>query len=217
MFPLPFTIYVEIIAFCISSVFWFRLKESKLHLLPFYLLFIVVVELSARYLIRELGYKKNGWLYNISIPLEYTFFLYLFFLHYISVRLKMLTKYTTILFSLFIIAVLLIIGSVYSFNTIFLKVGSLIMIIFSILYFYDLLISDRVISPLTEPFFWICSGLLIFNVGEFAYISLSDTLFQDWTNFRSLVKKINGNLIYILYSTIIIGIIMTKWDQEGKT
>lgn len=216
MFPLPFTIYVEIIAFCISVVFWSRLRGSKLHLLPFYLLFIVVVELFARYLIRELGHKKNGWLYNISIPAEYIFFLYLFFLHYTSVMLKRLAKYTITLFSLFIITILLIVGSVYSFNTIFLKAGSLIMIIFSILYFYDLLISDRLISPLKEPFFWICSGLLIFNVGEFAYISLSNTLFQDWTNFRSLVKQINGNLIYILYSTIIIGIIMTKWDQEGK-
>ena len=49
----------------------------KLKSLPFFLAFILLVELTGSYLAR-IKFANNTWLYNFSIPLEYSFYLFQF-------------------------------------------------------------------------------------------------------------------------------------------
>ncbi len=216
MFPLPINIYFEFAAFLTSVIYWRKIKVSKLRWIAPYLFFIIVIEFTGRYITKELNYKNNGWLYNISVPIEYLYFGSLFYKYFTTKNYKVIAKWSLILFPIFVLFNIFFIQGIEKFNNNFLKVGSCLMIILCCLYFFDLLKIDKVISLVSMPMFWISSGLFIFNVGEFVYISLSSVLFEDWKNFRPLVKDINNNLIYILYSSFILGIITAKWDQEEK-
>lgn len=216
MFPLPINIYFEIAALITSVIFWRSLRTGALQWLPIFLFFIVTVELSARYLFFELYHKSNGWIYNISVPIEYLFYSFLFRNNIKDRKYKKPVQFFLFVFPVFVSVSLLFLNGFIKFNSNFLKVGSLTMIVFSLLYFFDILSREELVSPLRVPFFWITTGLFIFNVGEFAYVGLSDILFSNWLIFRSLVKEINNNLIFVLYTSIIIGILVAKWVQGEK-
>lgn len=216
MFPLPINIYFEIAAFITSVIYWRHLKNSRLRWLMPFLLFIVCIELSARYITRELHMTNNGWLYNIAVPIEYLFYAYCFSLHLTMPKYRRFAIAFLYFLPFFGIFNMAFIQGPIVFNNNILKVGSICMIILCCLYFLNLLKIEKIVNPVSMPFFWITSGLLIFNIGEFVYISLSSILFADWTTFRSLVKLINNNLIYVLYGSIIIGLILAKWDPEEK-
>ncbi len=206
--------YFEIAAFTTSVIVWRQIASTPLRWFVFYLFFIVVVELSGRYIKQVLG-GSNGWLYNISVPVEYVFFAFLFYKHFRSTRNIQYVKYYILIFPLFVLINDLFVQDILSFSTNILKVGSFFMIIFCCHYFFEILKVELVINPVQHPFFWIVSGLFIFNVGEFVYIALSDSLFHNWPTFRGLVKKINNSLVCTLYSCIITGLLLTKWKQ-GK-
>lgn len=178
-----------------------------------YLLFVIVVELIGRYYSREL-HKSNAWLYNISVPFEYLFYGFLFFIHYRSSRFKIVAKCFLLLFPVFAVINFLFIQDTARFNTNFLKVGSFFMILFSCLYFVELLKVEKVIVPLKEPFFWIASGLLLFNAGEFGYNVFFEFYFKNWETGLKLFRNINNTLLYVLYSCINIGILTTLWTRE---
>jgi hypothetical protein len=213
MFPLSLNNYIEIVAFLTSVIFWFKLKKTGLRWFMPYLLFVVVVELTGRYYSREL-HKSNAWLYNVSIPLEYLFYTYLFFVHYYNRKFKKIATGFFLIFPLFTGINFLFIQQTVRFNTNFLKVGSFFMIIFCCLYFIDLLRIEKIVNPLKLPMFWISSGLLLFNAGEFVYNTFFELFFKNWDNGLKLFREINNNLIYILYCCIIIGIISLLWNQE---
>src|SRR6187402_3564328 len=81
MLPLPIHIYFEIAALLTSFLLWRSLQSSRLRwFLPF-LLIICLVELTGRYLARVL-HQPNAWLYNLSVPLEYLFYCFVFLIHY---------------------------------------------------------------------------------------------------------------------------------------
>lgn len=178
-----------------------------------YLLFVVIVELIGRYYSREI-HKSNAWLYNISVPIEYLFYSFLFLVHYNNPNFKTIAKVFILLFPVFAIINFLFIQNTERFNTNFLKVGSFFMIVFSCLYFTDLLRIEKIINPLKQPLFWIASGLLLFNSGEFAYNTVFEFFFKNWGKGLKLFREINNNLLYVLYSCIIIGIISLLWNQE---
>jgi hypothetical protein len=215
MFYLGVHNYFEIAAFLTSVIVWNSIKSTQLHWFMPYLFFIVMVELIGRYIKLEL-HLRNGWLYNISVPIEYLFFSFMFLNFYRSFHYKKATILFLILFPLFTFINIFFVQGTSGFNSNLLKAGSFCMIIFCCFYFFELLRVETIIDPLKEPFFWIASGLLIFNVGEFVYIALSDTLFSNWQTFRSLVKKINHNLVYVLYSCIIVALLLSQWKQKKK-
>jgi hypothetical protein len=216
MFPLPINIYFEIAAFIASVIFWKQIKTTRLRWLMPFLFFILCIELTGRYLTKELTFKNNGWLYNISIPIEYIFYAYTFYLYFSIKKYKTIARVFLFGFPFFVLFNMIFIQGFLVFNNNILKIGSVCMIMFCCLYFFNLLKMEKIVNPISLPFFWITSGLFIFNLGEFVYIALSTILFSDWVTFRSLVKMINNNLIYVLYGSIIIGLILAKWDQEEK-
>ena len=215
MFPLRPSLYFEIAAFAASVIFWYKIKHTRMRWLMFYLFLIVSVELAGRYISREL-HKPNYWLYNISVPVEYLFYTALFYWHYTLSRNRILARWFLMLFPVFVLINLLAIQGLHQFNNNFLKIGSLSMIIFSCLYFYEILTSEEIIHPPGIPMFWIAIGVFLFNTGEFVYSAASDTLIPYWRKWRPTFQLINNNLIYVLYSFIIIAILSFLWTPQKK-
>lgn len=215
MWPLSLHNYFEIAALITSIVFWKITKPGKLRWLLPYLFFIVCVELLGRYIGKVL-HQPNYWLYNITVPIEYLFFLFLFYIHSKNSINKSIIMIITLAFFLFIPINYFFIQGNNRFNTNFLKTGALILMIISVLFFLELLRNENKINPLLVPFFWIATGIFLFNAGEFIYTALSDSLFQNWKKWTSVVRKINNTLIYVLYTSIIIAVISQLWAQDQK-
>jgi len=216
MFPLPIYIYFEIAAFITSGICLMSTKSHKFRWFFPFLLFMVLVELTGRYLRRELNMETNGYLFNFSVPIEYLFYSWLFLKTYQTAWLRKIAEFFIYAFILFCVVIFLLKG-IYWFNSIILLTGSIAAILFSCLYFYELLIVEERINLVKEPMFWIATGVLLFNLGEFLYSAFYKLLRQQgWDNGTKLFKAINNNLILVLYLCITIGLLCVKTYKGYK-
>jgi hypothetical protein len=213
MFPLSPHNYFEIAALLTCVLFWLWLRKPLLLWLTLFLIFIVTVELTGRYIGRVLK-EANYQLYNFSVPVEYLFFAFLFYRFFKTASYHRVAGWFLVIFPLFALVNFFFIEGPDIFNTNFLKVGSLCMIILACLYFIEILKLEQLINPLVQPMFWIATGIFLFNTGEFVNNSLSHVLFANWKNWMATVSKINHSLIYILYSCIILAAISFLWDKQ---
>lgn len=214
MFPLSAHNYFEIAALLAAIFFWKRLKQTKLYLLLPFMIFIVSVELYGRYLRNELR-LPNAWLYNFSIPIEYLFYAMLFYFHYQKSLFKKIILFSTFSFLLFVVINVLFIQGHQKMNTNMLKTGSFCMILFSCLFFTELLSTDKIVNYIKEPMFWVATGVLLFSTGEFFYTLFSDYLIKSHLDkTRKIFSSINNKLIWVLYTCITISIICTKKKHQ---
>ena len=70
-------------------------------------------------------------------------------------------------------------------------------------------------SLLTDPLFWICTGILFFYLGDFFYnVFYNFLVTQGMDTGRRLFKAINNNLIIVLYSCFIIAFICSHNSRK---
>jgi len=212
MFPLPLHMYFEIAALLVCLLFWKRIDNTRLKwFLPFMIL-IVSVELTGRYFKKELGKNEyNQMLYNISIPIEYQFYAYIFLLHYRTVLFKKVIRIFFIAFSTFVLLNILFIQGFREHNTNIVKAGTLLMIVFSCFYFSDLINEEGEKHLFRYPMFWIATGVLLFNAGEFLFSISIDYLYDKFPKetfkvFASIIFK----LICVLYTCISIAVLCSE-------
>ncbi len=199
---------IEFAALVVSILYWSTLKKSKLRWLPFFLFFVLLVELAGSVLPRV--YKmENAWLYNFSVPLEYIFYLYLFYLHG-KRRLKRvsLIGITIILLISFFSFIL---TGVRDFNDKMLLSGQIFVIICCCLYIYQYFVELSDLPLIKDYFFWITSGLLLFNLGNLAYVFLLPLMRdQGFDEFGYTFRIINNSFLLLLYVSFIVAIIVLK-------
>jgi hypothetical protein len=216
MFPLPLHIYFEIAAFLASLIFLNRIKASNLKWFIPYLGFIVAVELTGRYIGKELG-RPNVWLYNLSIPIEYLFIAFVFYSFYKKRSSQYLGMWFLILFSIFVLLNITVIQGMNKFNTNTLVFGSFFMLVFSILYFSEMYRSEDTVEFYKDPMFWISIGVMLFNAGEFAYNLLSHYLINmELDKAARFFASINNKLILVLYSCFAISFIWGRTTETSK-
>jgi len=171
---------------------------------------MVFVEFTGRYIRKDLGHI-NTWLYNISIPIEYLFYGFMIGSLCLTIPFRKIIFYSTAIFAGWAIINLLFIQGFINLNTNTLKIGSILMIIFSGIGLIDLFTNDLHSSLLKNPLFWVCTGVLFFNTGEFLYLFFFDTFLQNgWDKTANVFASINNKLIYVLYTCISIAIVCSK-------
>lgn len=216
MLPIPVNIYFEIAAFVISLFCYSRIRDKPLKWFVPFLLFIGLVELTGRYIRKEL-HLPNSWLYNISIPVEYLFYTYLFYQHYHDPFLKRTAKVFLAAIPIAAILNILFIQGFFNLDTNILITGSCIMILLSCAYLIDLFKREEEIDLLREPMFWITTGVLFFNLGELSYNMFFDYIIRHKHDQRAVIfTSINSKVIYVLYTFISIALLCTK-KRSRKT
>jgi hypothetical protein len=208
MFPLAPSMYIEIAAFITSLVFWKKIKASRLRWLTLFLSLIVLVEFVGRY-IRTVLHQPNSWLYNISVPIEYLFYAFLFQSFYKKKVFKEVVRIFLFCFPIWCVFNILSVQGFFNFNTNFLKLGSFCMIVLSFFIFIEMLTTEDMVNPFLQPLFWIASGVFLFNAGEFTYDMFMDFMVKEWRINEMLFIQINSHLIFVLYSSICISTIST--------
>lgn len=215
MFPFPLHIYIEISAFLTSVLLWKHLKNKTLRWFLPYLSFIVLIEFTGRFF-RTILHEPNIWLYNLSIPLEYSFFTFIFWKKYRYPSFKNLAGWFLVIFPVLTFINLFFYG-IFVFNGSAIVVGSFFMILFSLLFFYDLYLRTDELNLWFEPMFWISAGVLLFNAGELTYNLFSSYLItKGMDKAAGIFNNINNNLILVLYSCLIISFICLPIKEKFR-
>jgi len=210
MFPLSIHTYFELGALLAAIICWGRLKHTPLRwLLPF-LIFMVLVELTGRY-IRTVLHEPNSWLYNLSVPVEFLFYGFVFYRYYQRPAFKRAAGYFLFVFLLFPLTNLLFFQGFTVFNTHTMALGNFYMLLLGGLYFVELLNKEEPVNILKEPMFWLATGIFLFNTGEFCYTLFLDYLYiTDLDKARRIFAEINNKLIWVLYTCITIAILCSE-------
>jgi hypothetical protein len=210
MYTLALYNYVEILAFVVSLVTYQRIRSSALRTFPFFLLFMVFIELTARYIRLVLG-ETNVWLYNISTTIEFVFYGWFFLQVFTRKQNRALASAFIIVYPLIVLLNLIFLQGFLHFHSYTMILGSSVMIIFCCLFLWEKLNNPERIEILTDPLFWICTGILFFYLGDFFYnVFYNFLVTQGMDTGRRLFKAINNNLIIVLYSCFIIAFICSR-------
>lgn len=213
MFPLSLYNYFELLALICSMLFWKNIRRTPLQWFVPYLLFIVMVELLGRYMRTEIK-VSNAWLYNISVPVEYLFFVFVFFSFFRNSIGRWFSVGFLVAFTGYVVAFLLING-ITDFNRNVLVIGSLSLIVVSFLYLIELYNSPGIIHLGRYPAFWIAIGVLLFNAGEFSYDFLAKFFFGNKMDTGAIIfRSINTYLNLFLYLCISISFL---WKKDSVT
>lgn len=215
MTTFPFHIYFEILALLTCLLFWKSSRKSTLQwFLPF-LAFIVFVEIMGWYLPVFLK-RQNAWIFNISIPIEYLFFAFVFYSYYKKRIYRTLALAFMIFYSVYAVWYS-VMNDISIFNIYYLLIGSFGMITLSVLYFYDQYSRTDTGNIWSEPMFWIATGVFLFNAGEFSYNFLLKYIAKNRLDpGLVLFKSINNNLVKLFYLLIAVGFICLRITKAYK-
>ncbi len=202
--------YLEIAAFICSVIYFKKIKGTPLMWLVPFLCLMVSTEFMGMYM-RKILHVQNVKLYNVTIPIEYAFYAFMFSQLMISKIYKKIAFAGLIFIIAFSITNILFIQSFSFLATNNLKAGSFLMIFLSCLALVDVFNNDIETSIIQIPLFWLAVGVLIFNAGEVLYLLFFNMLLKKgWDGTASIFASINNKLIYVLYSCIILSILCTK-------
>lgn len=208
--------YFEMAAFITSVICWPKIRFGKFRWFILFLLMIVIVEFTGWYIMDYHHGITNGFIFNFSIPIEYIFYASLFAASYRLRFFRVLARVFIAAYIVFCILIFLMNG-VYWFNSSFLLIGNISAIVFCCLFFYELLVDESRRHLLREPMFWIATGVLLFNVGEFLYDAFYRLLRQNgWDKGTKLFEAINNNLVLVLYLCIIIGLLCARTSRDSR-
>ena len=196
----------QILSFIIS-VFFYLQKRNKLilYFIPF-LFSTVTIELIGRWYLSKV--VRNYAMYNVFTTLEFIFYAFLFYLHFRSLFFKRMAILFIPAFLLTVILnIIFIQGLNKTFNTYTFLLGSFFVVVFCCCFFYESVLPDKIDQQLSkQPFFWICSGLLIFYLGSVIINALFEYLRNNDLQAEGIriYGIINNSLNVILYSSFCI-------------
>ncbi|MAN59643.1 MAG: hypothetical protein CMC08_07390 [Flavobacteriaceae bacterium] len=191
-----------------SIIYWPKYRKTPLRWLPIILVYVFLLELYAI----EIYYKYLGYnalfynVYNIS------FFLYLYYVFHQYIREPRYRNWIVAGSTIFIAASVL---NVFfeDFQTrpqlLAYIVGACLLIFYIILYYIEILSTNKVLNLRQNLLFWISVGLLLFYVG-YLPIKLTRTYFSSHDNLFMTLQFVHWLLIIIMNGCFTIGFIWTR-------
>lgn len=198
------SLWIEIAALVASLVFWPRLKYSFFKYFVPLLIMIVAAELCGAYMGQVL-HKSNHVIYNITSPISTIFYCLLFYQY---LRAKKIVPPILIIFIAFTIINLLFLQGMGRFNTYTLILGSLILVILSCLYLYEMLYNEEYLVPVKQPMFWITVGLLFSCLISLLYWGSYELQIDVRGQLYRLIVK---NAVILRYISFIIAFYVHKY------
>jgi hypothetical protein len=160
--------------------------------LRFYLCFVVYNESIGYYMVAVAKYNSNNWLYNLFILVEYGYGIWLL-THLINLKsIKFISWIAYLLFyTSYFVEYVNQGDSIANFFNKADAVGSEVMIVLCMIYYYSLFQEEKYVNLLKEPLFWLVSGCFIFYTTSIGV----DTFFKKLV---SVTKVHSVSLRYII-------------------
>jgi len=198
----------EILALVVSIIcIKWLLKTPYIYFVP-YLLMTVCAEFLGRYFGLKHLYTLNANVYNTTTVIEFLFFYWLFFT---AVRKPVFKKVMLVLSGVYLLSAIINIAFVQGFDqwaSYTMLIGTIIIILFVFLFFYDAFDNKEPINLIKEPMFWISMGIFLFYLGDFTFNLMYPYLHRNNLHREQrLFHIINNNLIvfeYLCFSVALI-------------
>lgn len=203
---LPVHVYIITVCIIIGFISLQRKKHPP-HLVLFitYLSLTLVVELAG-YTLRALR-RDNAPIYNIYIIVNFAYLIFLLRSFLRNERIKRIFSWSIFTFVVIALINIFFIQGFYSFNTYTFIIGSIIMVICCIYYFYQRMKFPDSQSLLRDPTFWLSTGLLFFYTCSLPIFGLNNFVANIPLYIYNSFYLINQLLNIILYSLFMISLL----------
>lgn len=209
-------ICVEFLSVIIASVYFFKNRKSKLKYFLYFLWYSFLNELVGKYL-ADYSQLDNTIMYNVYLIIYFLFIFYLYWDNLERKLFKNVISILTIIYSLVYIVNFFVLKNfttklqVYPF-----MIGSCFLIITVILYFIEVLNSEKIVLMTKELLFWISLGLLLFNIGIIPWLIMLSYFPIVFVDNLTILKSLFNCLVIILYICYIIGFICGHKTQKQQ-
>jgi hypothetical protein len=172
---------------------------------------IIIFEIAAWY--TSLNGIQNHFLFNIFSPIEFLLLSCIYWLEFKTLRFRrILVVIVSLIFSFQVGSNIIFWESFNRFNSVANALPNLGLMFFVILYFYELLKEQEVISLSSFPMFWISSGIIFYvSINFFLFI------FGEFVTFNSSAEIYNLDAIIPAISNITYRIFLTIGLWFSKT
>lgn len=215
MFLTNLYLLVEAGSFVVCVLLYKTLKSSNLkYFLPF-LLLTIVIELVGNWLMGK-GIR-NYLMFNLFTSIEFIFYAFLFYKHF---KLTGFKKFALFFIPFYILCVTVNVSFIQgpnNFHTYTFLLGSFFIVTFCCLFFYESVLPDYLDNALTkQPFFWVCTGLLLFYLGSVIINALFEYLrsFDMQEEGKRIYGIINQSLNVVLYSAFIFAFLLCRKNSK---
>ncbi len=194
---------------------WKEIKDSYWKWFPVYLIILGLLNLLAFYMIDTKNIKSNQWLViYLIIPFEFLFAFWLFLKKAETRPQKtlILTGMGVYLLSFFIEILLKEEMKELYFLSFSYTVGNIFMLIFILLYFWKLSVSEKILFFYRERMFWVCVGMLFFWLGSLPYYGLFNYMVKNFMNILPAYAWLMLSLNYLMYTLFAVSFI---WGKEN--
>lgn len=154
---------------------------------------------------------SDHWAFNIFTVVEFCFYFLLFHWMLKNRTASRAAFYSALFFPLAVTANCIFTQTFNQLATYAIILGSLLVITFACMYFYQLLRNPNEIRLLAVPFFWISTGLLFYNAGDFVNMAIFPYLaYANDESFANVFYAIEYNLNTLLYCCFIIAFLCQR-------
>jgi hypothetical protein len=205
----------QIISFTVCLILFKTLRRTDLRLFLPFLLLTISVEIIGSWSIRH-GIR-NYLMYNVFTAFEFVFYSYLFYIHF---KIPLYRRIAIFFIPFYIICVfynLAYLQGINNFHTYTFLLGSFFIVVFCCLFFYESVLPEQLEKQLTkQPFFWVCTGLLLFYLGSVIINALFEYLrsFDMQEEGKRIYGIINQSLNVVLYSAFIFAFVLCRNNNK---
>lgn len=199
-------ILAEAAAAIAGLITWSKWRGTYLKWVPLYLALIVFMELSER-LLRNFGeVPAASMIFKVSVVTEILFIHWFF---YKTLSKKIIIAGACIYLLGFLLEHFLIQDHAYYFQSLSYTIGNLFILVYLLMFFIELVKSERILVFKKLTVFWISLGMLVFYLGTFPFYGLYNELAKDLNIFVPLAW-ISTSLNYSMYLLFTIAFIWGK-------
>jgi hypothetical protein len=204
-----------LISFVVCVIFYNRLEPKYLRLFTWFLLFTILIQIAG-YTYSIYFKKSNHFIFNIDLLVQYLFYFLIFYNTFETKSLKLLTLFGSIVVTLYAFFNFFYKNSFFIYSSATNTLGSILSILFCLLYFASLFKFEASINYFKIPMFWIATGLLFFFVGEFIYLSFIDYIIaHNIDKEGNIYSFIIVTLNLLLFSFLSIGLLSNQpWKKR---
>lgn len=206
---------VQASSFLVCILLYNTLRKTHFkYFLPF-LFITLTVELTGYWLITK-GIR-NYTLFNVFTTFEFIFYAFLFSKHLKTTLFKKLTIGFMPFYAVMVFLNLQYVQGYNNFHTYTFLLGSFFVVLFCCLFFYESVLPEHLDHPLAmQPFFWVCTGLLLFYMGSVIINALFEYLrsYDLQQEGKKIYGLINQSLNVVLYSSFIYAFILCRKTKK---
>lgn len=219
----------------VATIYYFQKKEPNNKTLKYLYLFLwltVITEILGSYtsiicyykmdeslfLINDSKWLKNYWIFNVYTVISFTFYTWFFKRQLTSRKNKIILNYV-IIFFIVLTTSDLVFGNILfvGYSQIMNLIGLILIVTVLSMYYYEILISDRILNISNSLPFIISVGVLIFQISSTPLFLSSQYIKADEIVFITYYRLILSYANYFLYGIIIFGIVKCYWFNKSQS